>query len=96
VFVVSPRKPVESQFLVHLYVAIFHLLRHFLAEFQGGGKGTQCAKLHRDYGFSVLSTGDELRKIAKQPTELGQTIHKLITSGGEYINSNDLFEQLNF
>jgi UMP-CMP kinase len=48
----------------------------------GAGKGTQCANLVRDYGFSHLSAGDLLRAEQNRPnSEFGQLIKDYIKDG---------------
>lgn len=48
----------------------------------GAGKGTQCANLVRDYGFTHLSAGDLLRAEQERPdSEFGQLIKDYIKDG---------------
>ena len=48
----------------------------------GAGKGTQCANLVRDYGFTHLSAGDLLRAEQDRPgSEFGQLIRDCIKDG---------------
>ncbi|KAL3423914.1 uridylate kinase [Phlyctema vagabunda] len=48
----------------------------------GAGKGTQCANLVRDYGFTHLSAGDLLRAEQDRPdSEFGQLIKDCIKEG---------------
>jgi UMP-CMP kinase len=48
----------------------------------GSGKGTQCAKLVKDYGFKHLSAGDLLREEQDRPgSEFGELIKKYIKEG---------------
>lgn len=47
----------------------------------GCGKGTQSAIISTKLGYIKLSTGDLLREIAKNNTDLGQKIHKTLTKG---------------
>ena len=47
----------------------------------GSGKGTQCAKLVEDYGFTHLSAGDLLRAEVKSQSETGQLCAKLMKEG---------------
>ena len=44
----------------------------------GAGKGTQAEMLSKDYNLYHLSTGDELREVAKTDTLLGKRIKELI------------------
>jgi adenylate kinase len=47
----------------------------------GSGKGTQTAKIQRDFGLSAISTGQMLRTVAEQETELGIAIRKTLAAG---------------
>src|SRR2546429_9783818 len=48
----------------------------------GAGKGTQCANLVRDFGFSHLSAGDLLREEQnREGSEFGKLINDCIKSG---------------
>lgn len=48
----------------------------------GSGKGTQCAKLVSDYGFTHLSAGDLLRAEQDRPeSEFGNLIKEYIKEG---------------
>ena len=47
----------------------------------GSGKGTQCAKLVEDYGFTHLSAGDLLREEVKSQSEVGQMCANLMKEG---------------
>jgi UMP-CMP kinase len=48
----------------------------------GAGKGTQCAKLVKDFGFKHLSAGDLLREEQDRPdSEFGQVIKDYIKEG---------------
>ena len=48
----------------------------------GSGKGTQCAKLVKDYGFKHLSAGDLLREEQDRPgSEFGEMIKEYIREG---------------
>lgn len=48
----------------------------------GAGKGTQCAKLVRDYGFTHLSAGDLLRaEQEREGSEFGSMIKEHIKEG---------------
>ena len=48
----------------------------------GAGKGTQCANLVRDYGFTHLSAGDLLRaEQDREGSEFGQMIKEHIREG---------------
>ena len=47
----------------------------------GSGKGTQCAKLVEDYGFTHLSAGDLLRDAVRSRSELGVMCSNLMREG---------------
>jgi adenylate kinase len=47
----------------------------------GCGKGTQARELAKAAGLAHISTGDILRKAAKEDTELGRMIQKKMTAG---------------
>jgi len=47
----------------------------------GSGKGTNCSRLSRDFGFVHICAGDLLRAEAKLETELGQTIRTILANG---------------
>ena len=48
----------------------------------GAGKGTQCANLVRDYGFTHLSAGDLLRAEQDRPgSQFGSMIKDIIKEG---------------
>ena len=47
----------------------------------GSGKGTQSAKLEKQFGLVHLSTGDIFRKEIKQETSLGKKVKSIIQSG---------------
>src|ERR1700761_1387521 len=48
----------------------------------GAGKGTQCANLVRDYGFTHLSAGDLLRAEQNRPgSKVGEEIRRCIREG---------------
>jgi len=47
----------------------------------GSGKGTQCAKLVEDYGFTHLSSGDLLRAEVKSQSEVGMMCANLMKEG---------------
>jgi len=47
----------------------------------GSGKGTQCAKLVEDYGFTHLSAGDLLRDEVKSRSEIGVVCETLMKEG---------------
>ena len=47
----------------------------------GSGKGTQCAKISKDYGFTHLSAGDLLREEVKRGTSSGKQLEELMKNG---------------
>ena len=52
---------------------------------QGSGKGTQARMLAEKYDLEIFETGDVLRKIAKQDTEIGRKINEIINIKGELV-----------
>jgi adenylate kinase len=48
---------------------------------QGSGKGTQGKLIAERYGLMPFVTGDELRKLAKEDSELGRKIKSIIEAG---------------
>jgi adenylate kinase len=57
----------------------------------GSGKGTQAARIERDFGLTHLSTGDILRAEAKRGGELGEQVAKM--AKGELV-PDDLVERI--
>ncbi len=47
----------------------------------GSGKGTQCAKIVEQYGFTHLSTGDLLREEVSSGSERGQQLTDIMQRG---------------
>ena len=47
----------------------------------GAGKGTQCANIVRDFGFTHLSAGDLLRAHMKSGSEDGNMVAEMIKNG---------------
>jgi len=48
---------------------------------QGSGKGTQAELLAKGFGYRNYSTGDMLRKIAEEDSELGRKVKSTIDAG---------------
>lgn len=48
---------------------------------QGSGKGTQGKFIAERYGFEIFETGGELRKLAKEESELGKKVKEIIEAG---------------
>ena len=53
---------------------------------QGSGKGTQGKLLAEKFGYKIFVTGDELRAIAKEDSELGREV-KAITERGDLVSN---------
>ncbi|CAG2176303.1 unnamed protein product, partial [Oppiella nova] len=47
----------------------------------GSGKGTQCEKICKKYGFTHLSTGDLLREEVASGSDLGQSCNEVMKKG---------------
>ena len=58
----------------------------------GSGKGTQSAKLSQVLQIPAISTGEILRHECQSGSELGRTVHAVMTSGG--LVSDDLMNQV--
>lgn len=52
---------------------------------QGSGKGTQIGLLAEKYDLQIFETGNILREIAKQDTEIGRIIDKIINKKGQFV-----------
>ncbi|MBI3618417.1 nucleoside monophosphate kinase [Candidatus Peregrinibacteria bacterium] len=48
---------------------------------QGSGKGTQANRLASEFGYDIFEAGGELRKIARENTQLGHTVKSFIDAG---------------
>ncbi len=58
---------------------------------QGSGKGTQGEYLVKEYGFVLFETGAELRKMAKEDSDLGRKV-KDITERGDLVPNEIVME----
>ena len=47
----------------------------------GSGKGTQCAKIVKEFGFKHISAGDLLRQEVAKETDQGKEIQQIMTQG---------------
>lgn len=47
----------------------------------GAGKGTQAKRIAQAHGWSVLSIGDVLRTVAREPTPLGDMVRSYVQQG---------------
>ena len=52
---------------------------------QGSGKGTQARMLAKRFDLQIFETGDILRNIAKQDTEVGRKINEIINIKGNIV-----------
>ncbi len=59
---------------------------------QGSGKGTLGKAVAKRYGFQVFETGAELRKLAKEDSELGKKIKSIIEAG--HLVSNEVVMEI--
>src|SRR5947209_5351705 len=48
---------------------------------QGSGKGTQAKRIKATYGIPHIATGDMLREIRQQPSELGRELSAVMDRG---------------
>lgn len=48
---------------------------------QGSGKGTQAKRIEAEYGIPHIATGDMLRGVIEEGTELGQRVKPILESG---------------
>ncbi|MBI1812192.1 nucleoside monophosphate kinase [Candidatus Peregrinibacteria bacterium] len=48
---------------------------------QGSGKGTQAKRLASEFDYDIFEAGGELRKIAREDTQLGHTVKSFIDAG---------------
>ena len=58
---------------------------------QGSGKGTQGKILAQKFGFTIFETGGELRRLAKEDSDLGRKI-KEITTRGDLVSNEIVME----
>jgi adenylate kinase len=59
---------------------------------QGSGKGTQGKYFAERYGFSPFVMGDELRKLAKEDSDLGKKVKEIIEAG--HLVSTDVIMEI--
>jgi adenylate kinase len=59
---------------------------------QGSGKGTQAKRVARDYGIPHIATGDIIRAMKEEPSELGREL-KAVYDRGDLV-SDDLMIRL--
>lgn len=59
---------------------------------QGSGKGTQGKVLAERYGLTPFVTGDELRRLANEPSELGKKVKSIIEAG--HLVPNDVVMEI--
>lgn len=62
---------------------------------QGSGKGTQARMLAEKYDLQVFETGDILRNVAKQDTDIGRIVDNEINKKGGYASWEILEKVLN-
>jgi len=59
---------------------------------QGAGKGTLGKTVAENYGMQIFETGGELRKLAKEDSELGRKIKSIIEAG--HLVSNEVVMEI--
>ncbi len=59
---------------------------------QGSGKGTQATRISRDYGIPHIATGDIIRAMKEEPSDLGREL-KAVYDRGDLV-SDDLMIRL--
>ncbi|CAG2182489.1 unnamed protein product, partial [Oppiella nova] len=59
----------------------------------GSGKGTQCEKICKKYGFTHLSTGDLLREEVASGSDLGQSCNEVMKKG-QLVSNEQVFALL--
>lgn len=59
---------------------------------QGSGKGTQGKFIADKFGFETFETGAELRKLAKEESELGRKVKEIIETG--HLVPNDVVMEI--
>jgi len=59
---------------------------------QGSGKGTQAKRIARDYGIPHIATGDIIRRLKEEESELGREV-KAVYDRGDFV-SDDLMIKL--
>lgn len=52
---------------------------------QGSGKGTQARMLAKEFDLQIFETGNVLREIASQDTEVGKKIDEIINKKGQFV-----------
>ncbi len=70
--------------VIHILSLIQSLYRYFVVFVLGGpgsGKGTQCALIAKEYGFTHISAGDELRKYVEGGSPEAQAVQKMMKEG---------------
>lgn len=53
----------------------------FIVGGPGSGKGTQCEKISREFGYTHLSSGDLLREEVKSGSERGRQLNEMMQKG---------------
>ncbi len=61
---------------------------------QGSGKGTQAALLKERLGFVLITTGEELRRIAKTDTDIGRKVNQSINVEGRLVADASLVAEM--
>jgi len=61
---------------------------------QGSGKGTHARKICEKFGYLQFETGVELKKLAKEDSDLGRKIHRIIYVEGGLVDDSIVAEVL--
>lgn len=59
---------------------------------QGAGKGTLGKQISEKYGFKMFETGEALRKLSKEESELGKKVKSIIEAG--HLVSNEVVMEI--
>ena len=78
----SPKTPTSTSTTNDSPLASKNIYAVFVMGGPGSGKGTQCARLAKDFNFTHISTGDLFRAEVAKDTERSNTIKAIMKEGG--------------